>query len=386
MIDAPYRRFCSDPLHLSLRNGKPSYGENSEEALHKLADLFRVGRALGSGTDTEKVRGQQLDRELMRRLGNRNEQTRANTVKALLGVVAPGGQDKNVELVAQRLTDMAGQDPDKAMQVLAVMYRMNLLQQTQQNFVPVVVAGTVLLGALATSLAATQLPPERQAEMQAAVSSAIDSIETNVRDVNQRAEMIKLIVDVALTNLGLPIHVLDPRLKKYEGLLVEAGKQNPSSGGYAEGGQASTTPHTGGSQLDGQQGGNVYVTPGHQLNPGAVYNESTNADGAKEAASEGLEATKTGKITIDGKIGGQLEARGWTQQEVQDVIDEGPVGTTADNRSASKTPDGLARSDPASVYGSKNGYVVVNDRTGEVVQISGKNDPGWIPDSRIKWK
>ena len=97
------------------------------------------------------------------------------------------------------------------------------------------------------------------------------------------------------------------------------------------------------------------MTPGHQLNPGAVYNESTNADGAKEAASEGLEATKTGKITIDGKIGGQLEARGWTQQEVQDVIDEGPVGTTADNRSASKTPDGLARSDPASVYGSKNG-------------------------------
>ncbi|ABX18692.1 colicin E5-related ribonuclease [Burkholderia multivorans] len=29
---------------------------------------------------------------------------------------------------------------------------------------------------------------------------------------------------------------------------------------------------------------------------------------------------------------------------------------------------------------------MVNDRTGEVVQVSGKNDPGWIPDSRIKWK
>ena len=72
-------------------------------------------------------------------------------------------------LSPQRLTDLAGQDPDKAMQVLAVMYRMNLLQQPQQNFVPVLVAGTVLLGALATSLAATQLPPERQAEMQAAV-------------------------------------------------------------------------------------------------------------------------------------------------------------------------------------------------------------------------
>ncbi|WP_414058550.1 colicin E5-related ribonuclease [Pseudomonas sp. HR96] len=36
------------------------------------------------------------------------------------------------------------------------------------------------------------------------------------------------------------------------------------------------------------------------------------------------------------------------------------------------------------MYCSKNGYDVVNDRIGEVVQISGKNDPGWIPDSRIQ--
>nr|WP_254228372.1 colicin E5-related ribonuclease [Burkholderia gladioli] len=113
---------------------------------------------------------------------------------------------------------------------------------------------------------------------------------------------------------------------------------------------------------------------------------SGNSDGGSDKGASVGGATNTGKITIDGKIGGQLEARGWTQQEVQVVVDEGPVGTTMDNRSARKTPDGLPRSDPASVYGSKSGYVVVNDRTGEVVQVSGKNDPGWIPDSRINWK
>ncbi|WP_071759756.1 colicin E5-related ribonuclease [Burkholderia ubonensis] len=86
------------------------------------------------------------------------------------------------------------------------------------------------------------------------------------------------------------------------------------------------------------------------------------------------------------RFGDQLEARGWTPQEVQAVVNEGPVGPTTDNRSAGKTPDGLSRNDPASVYGSKSGYFVVNDRTGEVVQVSGKSDPGWIPDSRIKWK
>nr|WP_257721691.1 colicin E5-related ribonuclease [Herbaspirillum rubrisubalbicans] len=89
---------------------------------------------------------------------------------------------------------------------------------------------------------------------------------------------------------------------------------------------------------------------------------------------------------MDEKIASQISERGWTQQEIQKVVNQGAVGTTTDNRSPSKTSDGLGRSDPASVYGSKSGYVVVNDRTGKVVQISGKNDPDWIPDSRIKWK
>jgi len=343
------------------------YGENSEEALHKLGDLLLVTAALGSGTGAELVNNQQADRELTRQLGNRNENTRATTIKALLGRLAPGEEGKDFELVAQRLTDMGGQDPEKVKQILTVMYRMNLLQQTQQSFVPVLVAGTVLLGALATSLAATQLPPERQAEMQAAVSSAIDSIETNVRDVNQRAEMVKLIVDVALANLGLPIHVLDPRLKKYEGLLVEAGKQNPSSGGYGEGGQAATTPHTGGNQLDGQQDGNVYVTPGHQLNPGAVYNESANADGAKGIS-----------ITIEPKIADQMGKRGWTESSIQSAIDN-PVKTVVTKDTRFDTVSGSRLNDPATGYIIEDGsYVVRNDRTGAIVQVSNKNDPEWV--------
>ncbi|WP_345945910.1 colicin E5-related ribonuclease [Pseudomonas sp. MWU16-30316] len=163
------------------------------------------------------------------------------------------------------------------------------------------------------------------------------------------------------------------------------------TGGLPEGYRRVINTKTGNTEVLAADG-TFYLETSNGLKPKAGGNlaglveAERNIASAKEAASEGLYATKTGKITIDGKIDGQLEARGWTQQEVQGVIDEGPVGTTADNRSASKTPDGLARNDPASVYGSKSGYVVVNDRTGEVVQISGKNDPGWIPDSRIKWK
>ncbi|MFM0723730.1 colicin E5-related ribonuclease [Paraburkholderia strydomiana] len=39
-------------------------------------------------------------------------------------------------------------------------------------------------------------------------------------------------------------------------------------------------------------------------------------------------------------MGGQLEGRGWTEQEVQAVVNEGPVGTTMDSRSAGKPQTG----------------------------------------------
>ncbi|QHI99285.1 filamentous hemagglutinin N-terminal domain-containing protein [Xylophilus rhododendri] len=92
------------------------------------------------------------------------------------------------------------------------------------------------------------------------------------------------------------------------------------------------------------------------------------------------------KITLDPKIAGQMEARGWDLIDIHAEIGRGAVGTTMDNRSAAKTADGQGRNDSASVYGSKNGYIVVNDRTGEIVQLSNRNDPKWIPDSRIIWK
>jgi filamentous hemagglutinin len=83
-------------------------------------------------------------------------------------------------------------------------------------------------------------------------------------------------------------------------------------------------------------------------------------------------------VRIDRKIAAQLSARGWTEHEIRAAVDRGPTGRSIDHTGG--------RSDPASVYGSKqDGYVVINDRTGRIVQISDRNDPGWIPDSRIEW-
>ena len=91
-------------------------------------------------------------------------------------------------------------------------------------------------------------------------------------------------------------------------------------------------------------------------------------------------------MILNDRILGQLEARGWTEQEVLELIKTKPIGSSIDHRTPRKTSDQRARHDTATVYGSKDGgHVVVNDRTGEVVHISDKNDPDWKPDSRIIW-
>ncbi|WGY71816.1 hemagglutinin repeat-containing protein [Burkholderia cepacia] len=95
--------------------------------------------------------------------------------------------------------------------------------------------------------------------------------------------------------------------------------------------------------------------------------------------------TADSKPVIDSKISDQLVDRGWTESEIQAVVKNGATGTSIDKRSAKKSPDGVARDDPATVYGAPNGYIVVNDRTGEVVQVSDKNDPSWTVDGRVKW-
>jgi len=91
-------------------------------------------------------------------------------------------------------------------------------------------------------------------------------------------------------------------------------------------------------------------------------------------------------VKIDEKIRDQLKKRGWTEEEIENLTGSNePTGVTTDNRGPAKTEDGEGRNDTASVYGKPSEYVVVNDRTKEVVQVSNKTDPGWIDDSRIEW-
>jgi hypothetical protein len=103
-------------------------------------------------------------------------------------------------------------------------------------------------------------------------------------------------------------------------------------------------------------------------------NESDSGENAGESG-EG--------VVIPDKIADQLGERGWTPESIREVTSGEPAGEAVDNTGGKTGQLG----EPASVYGSKEGgYVVVNDQTGEVVQVSDKNDAGWQPDPRIEWK
>jgi hypothetical protein len=117
--------------------------------------------------------------------------------------------------------------------------------------------------------------------------------------------------------------------------------------------------------------GAIVLGTGIGLVLGAIYVSDRILDGIARDAQAGDD------VVIDDKIGGQLGERGWTEQEVRDAVSGEPSGTSVDNTEG--------RDDPASVYGTEGAHVVVNDRTGRVVQVSDRNNPGWVPDSRIQW-
>lgn len=81
-------------------------------------------------------------------------------------------------------------------------------------------------------------------------------------------------------------------------------------------------------------------------------------------------------FTYDSKIAKQINNRGWSDNLVQNTL-QNPHKTQV-TRDTRYRPDGTRNNDPATAYIREDGsYVVRNDRTGEIVQVSNRNDPNW---------
>ena len=114
-----------------------------------------------------------------------------------------------------------------------------------------------------------------------------------------------------------------------------------------------------------------------------VANEGAELDSVEPTTGSG--ESEGNRVLIGDKIKDQLGDRGWTEAGIRDATAGEATGTTVDNTRGKVGSAG----EPALVYGSpEGGYVVVNDKTREVIQVapSTETDPGWKPDPRIEWK
>ena len=99
--------------------------------------------------------------------------------------------------------------------------------------------------------------------------------------------------------------------------------------------------------------------------------DGTNAISAAEGA--GIGSQDATSLAFSQKILSQLASRGWTQGSVEDTYAQ-PFAThdVWDFTSGGK--------EPATAYVQPGGgYVVVNDDSGQVVQVSDLNNPNWKP-------
>ena len=114
----------------------------------------------------------------------------------------------------------------------------------------------------------------------------------------------------------------------------------------------------------------------------AVYNEAGKGQSASSSnSSSGILWAGSDAVEFfydSRKIGKQMEKRGWTEALIQETIRH-PTKTvkTRDTRwlpGADRPLD-----DPATAYYASDGsYIVRNDQSGAIAQISNKNDPNWI--------
>ncbi|MFJ3958069.1 colicin E5-related ribonuclease [Arthrobacter sp. NPDC090010] len=99
--------------------------------------------------------------------------------------------------------------------------------------------------------------------------------------------------------------------------------------------------------------------------------------GKQAAESAGKAGAKSLLVRFEPKIEKQLKGRGWTKDSVRDLVNN--PSKEIRTRDTRWRPDGSGKNDdPATAYLNKDGgYVVRNDKTADIVQVSDLTDPNW---------
>jgi hypothetical protein len=99
-------------------------------------------------------------------------------------------------------------------------------------------------------------------------------------------------------------------------------------------------------------------------------------EASEVAAKEAEEQASKLPVSYGEKIEQQIPERGWTKESVEETINN--PAKKAITRDTRHLPEGGQMDDPATAFINSDGtYVVRNDVTGDIVQVSNRNDPGW---------
>ncbi|AXK56253.1 hemagglutinin repeat-containing protein [Pseudomonas protegens] len=257
------------------------YGEKSRETMVKLTLLLASMGVLIASPDNLQGSSEEINRVLVEtenylKAFSKDENRRAEAIefrlREQLGDLSSDGE----KILLARMKEIVRESPEKSVELTAMISTLRGSPTTAQNYAQVAgYAGA--MAALAAALVYPTLTPESQERMRNSANSMIESVSRGVSETKEQVQS-RLRVSMGLwelvTHMPFPIHLLDDENRKLVNPIVDASGGNPASGGYAEGGGVITTPHTGGTQLDGVQKDGAYVTPEHKLNPGVMYSES----------------------------------------------------------------------------------------------------------------
>ncbi len=98
------------------------------------------------------------------------------------------------------------------------------------------------------------------------------------------------------------------------------------------------------------------------------------ADEAGDAAKAAFRSAEN-SFRYDGKIANQMPLRGWSDAMIDETLSAPAAARAAVNKKTGDAATAFFRADGS--------YVVRDNATGLIIQISDIGDPGWIPDSSI---
>ena len=129
------------------------------------------------------------------------------------------------------------------------------------------------------------------------------------------------------------------------------------------------------------------VTAGVVIGGGYILWNETKETDKNDEGQRGISGTTTAspdpddegdkrEIKINEKIKNQTEKRGWTEEEIKNTVKK--PEQTKQVKDMRFNADGTRNNDTATAYIDRDGnYVIINNKTGDVVQISDKTKPNW---------